>query len=262
MTDFDPARVEAALRAESIGVGLPLVFLRETESTNDDAKKAAREGIAAGAAFVADVQTRGRGRRGHAWHSPAGENLYVSFVLRPGLPVAETPPLSLVAGLAVVDAASRFVPGERLRIKWPNDVYLDGRKLAGILVEGLVAGERSSAVIVGIGVNVHTRAFPAPIADIATSLALASEAPLDRSEIFVALCASLECRMREHLAHGVAHTVRALAQLDYLAGKPVRIEGTEGVAQGIAPDGKLLVRTNAGETRSFIAGEATLGWIR
>lgn len=262
MSDFDPARVEADLRAQSTGLGLPLVFVRETESTNDDAKQAARAGAPEGAAFVADAQTRGRGRRGHAWHSPAGENLYVSFVLRPNLPVASTPPLSLVAGLAVVDAASRYVPAEKLRIKWPNDVYLDGRKLAGILVEGLTAGDRCSAVIVGIGLNVHTRAFPEPIADTATSLALLAHRPLDRSEIFVALCGALEARMREHLEHGIAHTVRALASLDYLAGKTVSIDGISGVAQGITPDGRLLVRTRDGEERAFVAGEVTLGLVR
>lgn len=262
MSDFEPGRVEAELRAQATGLGLPLVFVPETESTNDDAKKAAREGALQGAAFVADAQTRGRGRRGHAWHSPPGENLYVSFVLRPNLPVSATPPLSLVAGLAVVDAASRYVPAERLRIKWPNDVYLDGRKLAGILVEGLTAGDRCSAVIVGIGVNVHTRDFPEPIANVATSLALASESRLDRSDVFVSLCGALERRMREHLQYGIAHTVRALASLDYLAGKTVSIDGVSGVAQGITPDGKLLVRTLHGEERAFVAGEVSLGAVR
>lgn len=262
MSDFHPERIEAALRAEAIGLGVPLVFLPRTESTNDDAKRAAREGAPEGAAFVADVQTRGRGRRGHAWHSPAGENLYASFVLRPDLPVAETPPLSLVAGLAVVDAASRFVPSEGLRIKWPNDVYLDGRKLAGILVEGLIAGARSSAVVVGIGLNVHTRDFPEPLGETATSLALASQAPLDRSQVFVALCRALEERMREHLEHGIEHTVRALSRIDYLAGKAVKIEGEEGIAQGVAADGRLLVRTREGEERAYVAGEVSLGAVR
>lgn len=261
MSDFDPERVEEALRVESIGLGRPLVFLHETESTNDDAKRAAREGAPEGVAFVANVQTRGRGRRGHAWHSPAGENLYASFVLRPDLPVAETPPLTLVAGLAVVDAASRFVPSEGLRIKWPNDVYLDGRKLAGILVEGLIAGDRSSAVVIGIGLNVHTREFPEPLGAIATSLALASQTPLNRSEIFVALCRSLEKRMREHREHGVEHTVRELSRIDYLAGKVVRIEGEEGVAVGVAGDGRLRVRMRGGEERGFWAGEVSLGKV-
>lgn len=253
--DWDATRIARELRARGVGIGSPLVVLAETGSTNDDAKRAAREGAPSGAAFVADAQTRGRGRQGHAWHSPPGENLYVSFVLRPALAPRATPPLALAAGLAVADAAASLVPNRSVGIKWPNDVLLDGRKLAGVLVEAQIAADRVESVVVGIGINVRTRSFPPDIASIATSLAIAGATELDRSTLFVRLAAALERRIGELVAHGVAHLVRAIAPIDALVGKRVAVDGATGVAAGIDAEGRLVIRGDDGVERAYGAGE-------
>lgn len=259
MSELDAFRIEANLAARKIGIGRPLSVVAETESTNDDAKRAARAGIATGAAFIAESQTRGRGRRGHVWHSPPGDNLYVSFVLRPRLLARDTPPLSLAAGLAIVDALTPLVSGDRLRIKWPNDVLLDGRKLAGVLVEAIFASDRVDSVIVGIGLNVHTREFPAEIASLATSLATAGVASPDRASVFVSLCESLERRVTELVTQGVSHIVEALSPYDHLKGKVVTIEGERGTVLGIDEGGKLRFQDESGAVRSVGAGEVTIG---
>src|SRR5204863_9598302 len=106
----------------------PLVVVASTTSTNDDAKQAARDGVSSGAAFIADTQTSGRGRLGRSWHSPPGENLYASFVLRPSFSPHIAPIVTLAAGLAVADAVTPLVPGRALGLKWPNDVFIDDRK--------------------------------------------------------------------------------------------------------------------------------------
>lgn len=259
MNDLSPSRIEGELVARGIGLGRPLTIVAETESTNDDAKRAARLGIATGAAFIADSQSRGRGRRGHVWHSPKGDNVYVSFVLRPDLLARDTPPLALAAGLAVVDSIAHLVPGDRLRIKWPNDVLLDGKKLAGVLVEAQIRGDRADAVIVGIGLNVHGRGFPPELSSVATSLAMAGAHDLDRGAIFVALCQALERRVNEQVTRGVSHTVEALASLDYLAGKTISLEGERCVALGIDAEGRLRARGEDGLERAVSAGQVTIG---
>ena len=131
-------------------------------STSDLAAERARAGAAAGLVIAADAQTGGRGRLGRSWHSPAGENLYLSLLLRPARPAAEIPPLTLLAGAAVARALAPL--GVSPRLKWPNDVQLvDGddrrRKLAGVLTEMASAGERVEHVVVGVGVNVNATAL-------------------------------------------------------------------------------------------------------
>ena len=130
--------------------------------------------------IAADAQTAGRGRLGRSWHSPPGDNLYLSLLLRPSRAPAEIPPLTLLAGAAVADAVAAL--GLSPRLKWPNDVQLvdralDGgarrRKLAGILTEMVTAGAAVEHVVVGIGINVNGTDFPPDIADRATSVALA-----------------------------------------------------------------------------------------
>lgn len=121
-------------------------------STNDEAKRLATAGAPEGSVVLAGEQTAGRGRRGRSWYSPPG-NLYCSLLLRPAVPPGLAAQLSFVAALAVFEAAAGFVAPARLALKWPNDVLLDGRKLAGILLESEGHAGESSWVVVGMGVN-------------------------------------------------------------------------------------------------------------
>lgn len=259
MSFLDTARIEAELSSSGTRLGRPLFLFEETESTNDDAKRAARSKMEEGAAFVANLQTRGRGRRGHAWYSPPGDSLYVSFLLRPRLVPRKIPPLALASGLAVVDAVAPLVGRDRLRIKWPNDVLLDEKKLGGVLIEASIAGDSVDAVIVGIGLNVHTKSFPPELSSLATSLAIAGAEALDRSTLFISLCRALEARIDEQVGGGISRTVEALAPLDFLRGKRVETEEARGVAMGIDGEGRLRVLLDNGSERALSAGEVTIG---
>jgi BirA family biotin operon repressor/biotin-[acetyl-CoA-carboxylase] ligase len=260
--DLARAKVEIAARGGRLGA--PLVVVAETGSTNDDAKRGAREGAPHGATWVAETQTHGRGRQGRAWISPPGENLLFSVVLRVTCPPARVPPLALVCGLAVRDAAARALEPEmrpHVLVKWPNDVVVRGedgalRKLAGVLVESQIAAGRVENVVAGIGLNVHTREFPAEIAAVATSLALSGARAADRAAILADILASLDHDV-EHVAHkglGVVHG--RLVLHDALAGRRVAVEGVSGTASGIDPDGRLLVRRDDGVLVHVASGEA------
>jgi BirA family transcriptional regulator, biotin operon repressor / biotin---[acetyl-CoA-carboxylase] ligase len=267
----DLGRAPAALASRGCSLGAPLVIEQETVSTNDDAKRGAREGAPHGALWLAESQTGGRGRQGRAWLSPPGENLLFSVLLRLRCAPARVPPVSLVVGLAVRDAVARALGADAdadVVVKWPNDVMVrrpDGtlRKVAGVLVESALAGAKVEYVIVGIGINVHTRALPADLAAIATSIALEREArggraTLDRAEILADVLAGLE-RDVELVAHkGLAHVHARLTRHDALAGRAVESVGdgdVRGTAAGIDMDGRLIVRREEGTLVHVASGE-------
>jgi BirA family biotin operon repressor/biotin-[acetyl-CoA-carboxylase] ligase len=246
------------LSARSIPLGRPLSVVEVTTSTNDDAKLAARSGATEGAAFIADAQTSGRGRLGRSWHSPPGENLYASWVLRPTLSPASVPPLTLAVGLAVADVLEERLPSSSVRIKWPNDVLVDGRKVAGVLLEAQMMGPSIENVVIGVGINVRSRVFPPELADRATSLALAGATNLSRGELFVMLCAALSRRIEVLEKDGLARLVHEISSRDALAGRGVEIVVIAGTAAGIDESGMLRVRFADGRERSCAAGEVLL----
>jgi BirA family biotin operon repressor/biotin-[acetyl-CoA-carboxylase] ligase len=255
----DLARASEIIAARGARIGKPLHRLDETGSTNDDAKAGARAGEPHGAVWIAERQTRGRGRQGRSWLAAPGEGLTFSVLLRIACPPLRVPPLSLVVGLAVRDAIANVV-GEGVGIKWPNDVLIRGKKVAGILVESALAGGRVDYVIVGIGVNVHTREFPEPIREIATSVALASARPPDRGELLGDILAGLDHDI-EHAAHrGLGLVHGRLAAHDALRGRSVQSEdGTiAGIAAGIDPEGRLLVEMAGGQIAKITSGEMRL----
>jgi BirA family biotin operon repressor/biotin-[acetyl-CoA-carboxylase] ligase len=260
----DLAHAEDTIAARGGRIGRPLHLLRETPSTNDDAKHAAKRGAPHGSTWVAESQTDGRGRQGRAWISPRGENLLFSVVLRLKCPPARLPLLSLVAGLAVLDAARKVAPTADLRIKWPNDVVVvpparDDRflKVAGILVETSMAGGVVDAVVVGIGINVHTRAFPESIAHLATSIACIATNPCDRAEILADVLAGLDRDAELVVARGLGMVHARLAERDALLGRRVRSEQGEGIACGIDLEGRLVVECS-GRRIPWSAGEVHL----
>jgi BirA family biotin operon repressor/biotin-[acetyl-CoA-carboxylase] ligase len=253
--DLDRATLERELDSRAIALGRPLVVLETTISTNDDAKSAARDGAPSGAAFIADSQTAGRGRLGRSWHSPPGENLYVSFVLRPSLAPDVAPLVTLAAGLAVADAVAPLVPARTVGIKWPNDVLIDDRKLAGVLSEAQLSDARASWIVVGIGINVRARAFPADIAARATSLALAGASDLDRGNLFLALAFALSKRIDQLGTEGVRTIVEDLAARDALRNRAITIDGVAATALGIAKDGALRIRRGDGTETTILAGD-------
>ncbi len=259
----DLASAQEAIAARGGDLGRPLYLLSETSSTNDEAKRAARLGAPHGSTWLAELQTAGRGRQGRAWDSPRGENLLFSVLLRCQGPSERLPLVSLVAGLAVAEAVERAAPSAVVRIKWPNDVVAvtsAGRpkKLAGILVETSMTGDDVDAIVVGIGINVHTRTFPDDLAEIATSVACVSDAPPDRARILADVLERLDRDVAVVLAMGLGPVHGRLTKRDALRGRRVRSERGEGLACGIDLEGHLVVEEATGARVPWNAGEVHL----
>jgi BirA family transcriptional regulator, biotin operon repressor / biotin---[acetyl-CoA-carboxylase] ligase len=267
----DLERASDAIAARGCRLGRPLRVLAETGSTNDDARAGAREGAPHGALWIAETQSQGRGRQGRSWVSPRGENLLFSLLLR--MPVmgvvvpARVPSVALVAGLAVRDAVAKAIGDDTcVLVKWPNDVVVrrpgerSFRKIAGVLCETSLMGSKVEHVVVGIGINVHTRAFPDEVASIATSIALETDRTPDRAEVLADVLASLDHDV-EHVVHRGLGLVHArLTARDALLGATVDAgeSGLYGVACGIDPDGCLLVRRSDGVVTKVQSGEVRL----
>jgi BirA family transcriptional regulator, biotin operon repressor / biotin---[acetyl-CoA-carboxylase] ligase len=257
----DLDRAEALIAERGSVLGRPLVRLATTTSTSDEAHRAAKRGAPHGATWVAEEQTAGRGRRGRIWMSPPGEGLLFSVLMRVGCAPARLPPIALLAGLAVRDAVARAAAASPISIKWPNDVLASGRKVAGILVEASTVGSRVEAVVVGIGINVHTRSFPCDLAARATSVALAAAGgpPPDRAALLADVLALLDRDLHVVVQQGLGLLRARLEAVDWLRGRRVRSDrGLEGVACGIDDEGRLLVRGEGGVVDGWMAGEVTL----
>ncbi len=255
----DLVRAPEAIAERGITLGKPLELLDETSSTNDVARRAAKNGAPGGATWVAEVQTAGKGRQGRAWISPRGENLLFSVLVRLRCEPSRLPPLALVAGVAVRDAVARAAPAADVRLKWPNDVLIEGRKVAGVLLEATLAGKRVDGLVVGIGINVHTRVFDPAIASLATSVALHAGAPPDRAEILADVLQGLD-RDLELCAHRGLGLVHARLQAaDALKDHAIRTDdGRHGVADGIDVDGRLRLRQQDGTLVRLAVGEVHL----
>lgn len=265
---IDAAEVNAALQHTRLGGHV--LHLAEVESTNDLALAAAAHGVPQGA-WVADAQTAGRGRGGHAWHSARGDGLYVSTLFTPRLPAAALK-LSLVAGLAAWEAI-REASGITVDIRWPNDlVTREGRvsrKLGGVLVESAVTNaepQRPATLryaVIGIGINVAHRAFPAGLADEATSLYLEGWQVPDRQPLLIALLEHLDRYLRrlEESYAGMDDGSGVLARLGeastWLHGKRVHVPeegGYTGTTAGLDAGGFLLVDAIDGSRRTVRTG--------
>ncbi|MGN6187561.1 MAG: biotin--[acetyl-CoA-carboxylase] ligase [Conexibacter sp.] len=231
-------------------LGTPRLHLREVDSTNVRAQRLAVSGAPHGALVTAAGQTAGHGRQGRAWVTPSGRALACSLVLR-------DPPrlLPMIAALAVADVADRFdATGRRAAIKWPNDVLLDGRKVAGILAEGR---PQEGWVVLGIGLNVAVAEddFPPELRTLATSLGC------EPAAVESALALLLE-RLEHWLAAAPEEAIEAYRARDALAGREIAWNGGRGTAAGVADDGRLRVRPTDGGTDEELlldAGEVHLG---
>ncbi len=233
------------------GIAWRAVVFRETQSTNDLALREAQGGAAAGLVVVAERQTKGRGRQGRKWHSRSGEGLWFSLVLRPRWPLGHVARLTIVAALAAAEAIESLLPptAGKIGIKWPNDLFHDGKKLGGILTEIQADAEAIAFAVVGIGINCRqTRSdFSDDIAGIATSLKLiAGDAAPRRAELLAALLPRLEARLRDPF-----EDVReAWAARCFSLGRMVSVRTPSGTIQGHAvgldEGGALLLRREGG----------------
>lgn len=237
-------------------IGSKIHRFKEVGSTNDEAFELAKKGAANGEVVVAEAQTKGRGRSGRAWKSPADKNIYMSVILRPQN-ITNLSSLTLVAGIAVADALKNFTKGD-LKVKWPNDVWLNGKKLCGVLTE---KGE--GFIVIGIGVNVNCeRSDLSPeVSKIATSLKEEEKHVFDPEKVLQKICDELDNYYIMFSSDGFEPFVALYNSWSLINDKEVAVtfnnEVTKGVAIGIDTNGALLLRTGEG-VKKIIAGDVSL----
>ena len=235
--------------------GVPHRHYARTDSTNTRARELAAGGAPHGAVVTAGEQTEGRGRQGRAWTAPAGKALLYSAVVRPlG---ADDALLPLAVPLAVCEAAEELQPGVACGVKWPNDVQVEGRKLAGVLIE---ARPQDGWAVIGVGLNLAIAAeeFPPELRETATSLVPNPDCTLSPSGLQTAAAGALSRRLERWLAADQGEVLAAWRQRDALRGREIGWEGGSGVADGIDDRGYLLVVVPSGERIALGAGEIHL----
>jgi BirA family biotin operon repressor/biotin-[acetyl-CoA-carboxylase] ligase len=258
-----PLSIDTLRRARAAArLGCRIEYFDSIDSTSSEARRLAAGGAAEGTVVIAEAQTSGRGRLGRTWASPPLRNLYLSIVLRPQIGVAGAAQVTLVAGVAVVEAVSEWAP--QAAIKWPNDVVIDGRKVAGILAEMDADDNRVRCLILGIGVNLNAAPedFPEELRDKATALRTVIGFPVDRTAFAERLLSCVEERYTLFLAQGFAALRPLWEARSCLTGRAVQIDGAgqrcAGVVTGIGDDGALLLRDAAGHETRVLAGDVTL----
>ncbi len=261
MDVLDRERILAGL--ETRAVGRALHVYEEVSSTNDVAMALGDAGAPHGTAVVAERQTQGRGRLGRAWASPPGVGLWASVVLRPAVPAAVAPAMTLAGGVAAAEAIDAEA-GVRTALKWPNDVLLDGRKVAGILTELRTEEEAVAHLVMGIGINVHQgrSEFPPELAETAISIRQATGRALSRVRLLQRLFARLEAWYQRFMGEGPSVVAAAAAaRMPMLGQRVVAVAGGErweGTAVRLDGDGALVIDLAGGRTRRVLAAEVTL----
>ena len=247
-------------------IGCRLEVYQELDSTNLVAEQLAARGAPEGTLVVADAQRAGRGRMGRSFFSPAGRSLYLSLLLRPHMPPEHVHQYVFVGALAVADCISELLPSAApIEIKWPNDVLLASRKVSGINLPVQLEGERLTSAVLGIGINVNLAAeeFPEELRPTATSLRIASGGVVDRVSFAESLLLHLEARIESLRREGFGGVLDGWKKYFRMRGERVRVGGPgvsheiEGVAEGIDPEGALLVRSDRSLER-ILAGDVTL----
>ena len=240
--------------------GWPIHYFEKLDSTNLKASQLAREGAPEGTCVIAESQDSGRGRFNREWFSPPGKNIYLSIIFRPNVPPLRIQGLTLVAAVAVAEAIesrTALVP----QIKWPNDLLIDGKKIAGILTEMTADQDRIHSVVLGVGLNVNIEGgeFPPELSELATSLSEKKGERCSRVALVAALLIRLEIRYRTFLEDGLAPVLPHWNRRSFVSNRTVRVVdgGTiiTGKVIGLDEDGALKLSNSKGETIRVIAGD-------
>jgi BirA family biotin operon repressor/biotin-[acetyl-CoA-carboxylase] ligase len=243
-----------ALHLKARWLGCQRIELASCGSTNDEAARLARAGAKHGTLVIAERQTSGRGRDGRVWESPPG-GLYLSAVLRPPMPIVDVPPMTLAIGIGLCEAVR--TTGAPAVLKWPNDLLVADRKLAGVLVEAQSQGNRLEAVIVGIGINL-TGELPDAVAETGITLAEAAGTTIDREPFLERMLALVERWVDRYVSVGIEPIIPAW-QERMAVGLHARamIDGAPltGCVAGLDADGALLLRDEAGKVHRVRSGD-------
>jgi len=239
-------------------------YVAETGSTNRDVAALAQGGAEEGLVMVAGRQTAGRGRMTRVWFSPPGVNLYFSVLLRPAVEPGRAASLPLVAGLAVADALAGLIPGLAVRIKWPNDILIGGKKLCGILCEMQAETDCVRHIVLGVGMNVNLTddQLTGELRGRATSLRIEAGRTFSRVAVLAAVLNQFEPLYDRWRMEGLGPLLEAIGTYDALSGRDITLDqgGSQitGRADGIQADGALRLMTGQGAV-SVYSGEAHIG---
>lgn len=253
-----PADIQAGLGTAA--VGREIVFFRETDSTNLRAHELGERGASDGTVVIADSQSAGKGRMGRRWSSPPRVNLYASVLLRPPILPRSAPQLTFLSAVAVARAVAE-AGGVEPRVKWPNDVLIGGKKVAGLLNELNAETERIHYVVLGIGININmTRdQFPPDLRYPATSVLLERGEPVSRTRLAQALFRHLDDLYGRYLEEGFPPVLAAWEELFDLTGREVEVDfqdrRVQGRVEGLDDDGALLLRRSDGLFERVLAGD-------
>lgn len=256
-----PAEIRQGL--ETGVIGTRIICLQETVSTNSVAFKLAEEGAQEGTTVVADSQTGGKGRLGRVWASPPGVNLYCSVILRPPVQPMAAPQLTFLSVVALARAIEQLTTLSP-RIKWPNDILIEGRKVAGLLNEMSAETDKINFVVLGIGVNLNMTAdqFPPDLRHPATSLFLESGVMVRRTDFVRCLLRELDAVYGTFLREGYGPVRSEWLQRSRLAGELVTVSNngsvTAGRVRGIDEYGALLLELEDGSILQVLAGDVRL----
>jgi len=256
---LSPDEVQPELATELFG-RQDYLYFREIDSTNNYARNAAQQGAPEGTVVVAETQTAGRGRRGRTWFSPAAQGIYMSIILRPVMPLPQLARIPLMAAVALAETL-RAIPGLDARIKWPNDILIHNRKIAGILSEAVADMDGIDYVVVGFGLNIHNdlSEFPPDLRMPATSVQAEQNQPLSRVRLMQTLLYNLELRYKQLLAGDFNLILNKARDLSMVIGQDVRLETSAGSVIGRAidlnQDGYLVVAGPDGSIQTVMSGE-------
>ncbi len=252
-----PAEIREGIGTEIFG-RRDIAYFGELDSTNRKAKEMAAEGAPEGTLVVAEEQSRGRGRIGRSWYSPAREGIYMSLILRPKLPPNEAPKITLVTGVSVAEALLAVTPLQPA-IKWPNDILVNGRKICGILTETSTEMDAIDFVVVGVGMNVNTPEFPDELNEIGTSIYLETGKAFDRVTLLQEFLHQFEQLYFTFLKSGFESIGKRWGELSILMGKDVTVQMIDRSCSGrvlkLDRDGALIIRSENGELEKIYSGD-------
>ena len=256
------SKSEIASRLKTKWIGKELYYYEETLSTNLDAKTLAQKGVADGTVVVADCQTKGCGRRGRDWESPKGTSISFSIVLRPNIEPNTAPMITLIKAMAVVKALEEVCALES-KIKWPNDVVVNGKKVCGILTEMSVETDYIHYVVVGTGINVNQESVPEELKQKATSLRIEKGRKIVRADVLEHVLYWFEYYYEIFLNTGDLSALKdEYNQMLVSLQKEVNVldpKGNyQGISQGINEKGELVVQLKDGTIQNVYAGEVSV----
>ena len=259
VTFLKPSLVRSQLATEIIG--RRIIYFRTIDSTNTCALEMAARGAPEGTVVIADEQTRGKGRLGRKWRSPPGKGIYLSIVLRPRIKVEFLAHFSIISALAVAETVEGLSPSPP-DIKWPNDILLHHRKVAGVLVELGTENDLVSYLIVGIGLNLLQKEddFPSELRGKATSILIEGGKVFCREEVVVELLQNFDHWYKVLLTSGATPIMQRWRDYSHhWIGKEVKVVTPEGeffgISEGIGDDGRFLVRKGDGELKEVWAAD-------